>query len=475
MDRTTLDHFRVYQRVLDAVQGAVEQHVPNEFSGTSEMWEKLFSRRNAGRSFDSFFRMLDHRNDLALGIANLSEERFFADYVNLYSALMDPSDLRRIAPGLTGCPSLLQIHGLPANIAVMQNETRIRQLFEQIGEPPRPLRVLEVGAGYGGMANLLLKRGVVSSYTIIDLPDNLAQSAYFLTLENPEYSPHYCETRELQQDRQINFFTPNEIEKLSGSQYDLVLNCDSLGEMPASVAQSYVGFIFEHLAPAGVFYSKNGVQRNTNTVECLTDYGFARFELQAVMATPLSTGLMDDHSTVLFLAPGPPKREVDWPGLNLLSKIYKFGLSIEVEGLASQLSNPPTIDGHRRFLIAAEELFSDPPVAAYVDHDFEDDQLNAAYQYLLGMHQYVFGSQEEALERLADYLTHSQSPAAEGQARVLLSSTNKDVLQDERLGSEVTRFFINTIRLPIKDDETAHAKFLRAVERRVRNRFLGQL
>ena len=220
----TLDQFIRNQQILEAIEKSLSLHPENEFSGTSELWKKLFARRMADRSFDSFFRMLDHKNDLTLGIANLSEERFFSDYIRLYTNTLNKEDIKRIAPGLTGCPSLLQVHGLPANIAVMQNETRIKQLMGHIGTPNHPLRVLEIGAGFGGMANLLIKRGVVFSYTIIDLPDNLAQSAYFLTFENPDFHAHYCETKEYLEKNHLNFFTPNEIKKLMQSQYDLIIN-----------------------------------------------------------------------------------------------------------------------------------------------------------------------------------------------------------------------------------------------------------
>lgn len=476
MERNTLDYFQTNRLILDRIQASVEQYPPNEFSGTAEMWEKLFSRRKANRAFDSFFRMLDHKNDLTLGIANLSEERFFSDYVKLYTEVLDEEDIRRIAPGLTGCPSLLQIHGLPANIAVMQNETRVKQLLNQIGLPSKPLRVLEIGAGYGGMANLLIKRGIVSSYTIIDLPDNLAQSAYFLTCENPGFQTHYCEASDQQTENHLNFFTPNEIGKLENSSYDLIINCDSLGEMPAGVARNYVAFISNKLSSTGTFYSKNGVQRNENTVENLSDYGFDRFQLNAAMATPLSTGLYDDHSTVLFLNRGPAVTNIDWRRLDILSKLYKFGLSTELEELARQLSGAELAANQRDFVDAVSLFFSNTGEAVINKQiTFGEANLNAAFTYLLGMYEFVFHSQDNAYGLLSEYIDQATSPLAEGQARIFLSKSRKSCLNDEEIQNEKTRFFINTIRLPIKDDEAAHTKFIGAAERRVRNRFLGKL
>jgi hypothetical protein len=476
MERNTLDYFQTNRLILDTIQAAVEQYPPNEFSGTAEMWEKLFSRRKANRAFDSFFRMLDHKNDLTLGIANLSEERFFSDYVKLYTEILDEEDIRRIAPGLTGCPSLLQVHSLPANIAVMQNETRVKQLLKQMGTPSKPLRVLEIGAGYGGMANLLIKRGIVSSLTIVDLPDNLAQSAYFLTCENPEFQAHYCEASDQQSENHLNFFTPNEIDKLDNSSYDLIINCDSLGEMPAEVARNYVAFVSEKLSSIGTFYSKNGVQRNENTVVNLSDYGFDRFHLNAIMATPLSTGLFDDHSTVLFLNRGPAANDIDWKSLDLLSRLYKFGLSTELEELASRLSEPELQANQRDFLEKVALFFSSAG-ATVPDRqtDFGAADLNAAFTYVLGMYEFVFRSQDIACSLLSEYIEQAASPLAEGQARIFLSKYRKASLNDGEIRSELTRFFINTIRLPIKTDEAAHTKFLNAAERRVQNRFLGQL
>jgi hypothetical protein len=98
---------------------------------------------------------------------------------------------------------------------------RIRELF---GEFDRPVRILEIGAGYGGTAYWLYKlaSSQIESYSIVDLPlTNVAQS-YFL---NKTGTPcHVLNGQEL-----------NEIQPV-----DIVINQDSFPEMPEREVRRYL-------------------------------------------------------------------------------------------------------------------------------------------------------------------------------------------------------------------------------------------
>ncbi|MGH1418066.1 MAG: putative sugar O-methyltransferase [Hyphomicrobiaceae bacterium] len=473
---TTLDQYAIYQKIMAAIDTSLTTHASNEFSGTSKMWREIFSRRNSDSGFDSIFRLLDQNNDVTLGVANLGDPKFQTDYVRLYETIHTQKDICRITPSDTGCPSLIQVHGRPANLAIMQNETRIKQLFDYDEFPKRPIRVLEIGAGYGGMANLLIKRGAVISYTIVDLPDNLALSAYYLTMENPDFTAHYCAQEEFTNDGNLNFFTPGEISKIGIDTYDLVINCDSLGEMPADVCRNYVDRIYHALLPGGLFYSKNGVQRNEGTVENLSQFKFDQFELLSVQPSPLSTGLFDDHSTVLLLKKNVAKHTVDWNQLDILSWLLKFGLGPELDRLCKDLGAGTLGADQILFLKQMKSLF-DNSQTSLIENKFEydDKDLVAAAMYMVGMHQFVFHDHEEATSALEKYIEIGKSPVAVGQALIFLSGNRHDVLKTNNFKHELTRFFIRTNRLPISTEKEAKDRFFNAAVKRVRNRFLGLL
>lgn len=458
---------RLYDSIISSIDGAVKAYPDNEFSSRSAIWDKIFDRRASPKQFESFVRMLDASNDTTLGIANLSEPRFYAAYEKLFEGLFSREEVERVTPGTTGNPTLIHVHGIPSAIPVLQNETRIRQLHPYL-PTGRKLRVLEIGAGYGGMANLLLKRGVVESYTVVDLPDNLAISAFFLPLENPDYTARVCPDQIDDEPGHLNFLLPSEIGKVKGQSYDLVINCDSLGEMPASVARAYVDFISQRLSINGIFYTKNGVQRGPGTCARLSDYGFEKFEIVDIMPTPFSTGMLDDHSTVLVLKRGQSELSM-WRSLDLIADLFKFGLAEEITALPQRLIGRSLSPADRQFLHAMEQLFSSPSRASE-GRDYGEFGLEQAHVYMAGLHDAAFGAPDMGQTLLERYRQHPLSALAESQAVLIgTGGTGEIVLDDARL--PMTRFYLSTTKIPIVADPAARAKFFRAGVNRAKARF----
>jgi putative sugar O-methyltransferase len=464
------DKKAVYDSIIAAIEASIRRFPDNAYSSQSAIWDGFFERRTSPKQFQSFVHMLNRDSDITLGVANLSEPRFYAHYAKVFEALFSKEEVERLIPGETGHPTLIEVHGVPASIPVLQNETRIRQLAPYL-PAGRRLRVLEIGAGYGGMADLLIKRGVVESYTIVDLPENLALAAFFLTLENPEFSSNVCPDKIGAEGSSLNFLLPNEIEKISDQKYDLVINCDSLGEMPASVARAYVDFISRHLSNDGIFYSKNGVQRGVGTCERLSNYGFEKFGIVDVLPTPFSTGMLDDHSTVLVLKKGRSEPGI-WRSLNIVADLFKFGLTSEIEHLGSNIVKGTVSDAERKFLGAAEQLFTPPHGSRrVVDADFGTEELNQAYVYLSGIFEFVFGSLDAGRSRLERYLANAKSPVAESQAILILSGGTAKIRLDN-LRDTKTSFYLSTTKIPIVADFTARGKIYRSAINLARLRFM---
>jgi hypothetical protein len=118
---------------------------------------------------------------------------------------------------------------------------RISQVLKT-AENQSPLNIVEIGGGYGGLC-LWLHRMMaerIASYTIIDLPITNAVQAYFLssTLEREVVLCGDAElyTRKTAGVRLVPHFA---LANLPGS-YDLLLNQDSMPEMPASEVERYL-------------------------------------------------------------------------------------------------------------------------------------------------------------------------------------------------------------------------------------------
>lgn len=113
-------------------------------------------------------------------------------------------------------------------------------------------RLAEIGGGFGGLAWYL--HDAAQSYTILDLPfTNVIQGWFLLKAGLPVSLPGETDAR-------IRILPWWEIHR--DERYDLVINQDSIPEMPPDTAEMYVGRIRE-IAP--LFYSINQEAAAVNT------------------------------------------------------------------------------------------------------------------------------------------------------------------------------------------------------------------
>lgn len=127
------------------------------------------------------------------------------------------------------------------------------------------IRILEIGAGYGGLAYFLWKILKPAAFYIVDLPESLAFSSVYLTLtvglEGAScvvYEANKPETLIAPQDGFA--FLPNfSIDDLRGTdKFDLVINTGSFGEMTEEQVGQYADIINELLSEGGVIFEDNG-------------------------------------------------------------------------------------------------------------------------------------------------------------------------------------------------------------------------
>jgi putative sugar O-methyltransferase len=87
-------------------------------------------------------------------------------------------------------------------------------------------RVLEIGAGYGRMAQVLTTLRPDVEYTIVDIPPAIAVSKYYLSRVMP--------------NSKIRFLLPQELNSLAAGSFDLAFNISSFDEMPAEFSVHYL-------------------------------------------------------------------------------------------------------------------------------------------------------------------------------------------------------------------------------------------
>ena len=136
-------------------------------------------------------------------------------------------------------------------VALRINEA-IRNYLNKEG---KKLKLLEIGAGFGGLAYWILKlqRLNISTYTIIDLPIINVLQGYFLSKALGDSTVSlYGET--FRDDATIFVLPTFTITTMNGNDLDVLINQDSMPEMTDQIVENYLRFARENIK---MFFSYN--------------------------------------------------------------------------------------------------------------------------------------------------------------------------------------------------------------------------
>ena len=115
------------------------------------------------------------------------------------------------------------------------------------------LRVLEIGAGFGGVAYQLNQILDIKKYTIVDIPESLYLSYLYLS-ENTKKTCVFSSQEKIENG--FEFAMPDQLHNVD-TQFDLIINTISMGEMDLQMVEIYKKFIDERLASEGFFFLIN--------------------------------------------------------------------------------------------------------------------------------------------------------------------------------------------------------------------------
>jgi putative sugar O-methyltransferase len=122
--------------------------------------------------------------------------------------------------------------------------------------------VLEIGAGYGRFADLVLRAHDDTRVVIVDIPPALALSEAYLTACHPHSATHrfrrgmpIAELARSVAASRLAFLTPNQFAELDPIGADVAVNVSSLHEMRTDQVAEYLRLVDGH-AGGGFFYTK---------------------------------------------------------------------------------------------------------------------------------------------------------------------------------------------------------------------------
>lgn len=116
--------------------------------------------------------------------------------------------------------------------------------------------ILEIGGGYGSLARTIMGLNPNAKYVMIDLPETLFFAEVFLRHSFPEKSFAYADERGHDADADIVLVPAALRRVLTGKQFDLAINTNSLGEMPRAEAIDWLTWLASDIRPAK-FWSLN--------------------------------------------------------------------------------------------------------------------------------------------------------------------------------------------------------------------------
>lgn len=272
----------------------------------SDLWEMLSKNKEISDDF------LDPRKGTTWGFGGKppsSEEEYaqrFRDWVERYKGRVSPEDLCNYPEPNVGSPCILEYEKYRASVLYIKNFALAKFITSLI--PIRNPKILEIGAGYGGMAEVLMRLRPIASYSVVDLPEVLPLSKYYLTQTHP--------------DQKLHFFEP---DSLQDEQYDIVINTLSFGEMPEETAKAYIDWTMRH---SKYLISINSVKRTPQGVKKYSDYGFHKYTIEKILPQPDISGAFNAQHLVLLVKPGPAN--ISAAELNRMQTLMDLGLQEDV-------------------------------------------------------------------------------------------------------------------------------------------------
>jgi hypothetical protein len=172
--------------------------------------------------------------------------------------------------------------------------------------------VMEIGAGYGGLAYHLSRIVRKAKYVIVDLPETLLFAAAYLTIACPERSLYLYDSKDIRAASSSDFaqydfvLLPNYgLQYLNNLRFHLAINVGSFQEMNCEQLDAYLDFLKPRLS--GVLYSQNQDShiRNTSPINVTQALGkrFATEEVRGVKAFSPAAILLSHPSRLLDVRP----------------------------------------------------------------------------------------------------------------------------------------------------------------------------
>lgn len=359
------------QRRIGIVRNAIERNADVSrgmaAGRTSGFWADIFSQRRIYPDLNALLVCRREGNIMGVGDdpqGSLEREQAYCARVHhIYRQMADGKFVRSLPESSFGSPLAFEHDGITrsANFWINTATTsRVVDFARRYGKSG-PLRILEIGPGWGMCAYQLHHAIDIESYTLVDLPENLYVSTLHLGTVLPDRPIQFIDVvgEELAQvaSGAIHACLPGAIGRIR-AQFDLVINSFSMQEMDLESVRQYIDWIDTVLSPEGIFVSLNAHAKAG--VAKPSDYRYEKFHIHHWnVFRPVPSGFYNTIPYEVVIG----RRRADSPDYPTecqdgLGWLMQVGLDKNVEDLAGALVQGNLSREQREALRIYNEFFA---------------------------------------------------------------------------------------------------------------------
>jgi hypothetical protein len=419
--------------VRSAIERDALQSAKTAAGRTSVFWVDMLAERPNYPSINEI--TVFRRENFAYGIGHdrqggLEQERDYSGRIHhIFRRMVSADFVARVPESSFGAPLAFEHDGILRSAAFWIQSVTARRTLDFVGEFGKrgPLRVLEIGAGWGACAYQLHHVLEVENYLIVDIPENLYMSTLYLSSVLPNRQLDLVDvagpTIRAIETNAIAACLPGAIERIE-AKFDLVLNSFSLQEMDLESVQAYIDWVATVLSDEGIFVSLNSHAKAG--VRNPSDYGYRKFHIHhwgVFRKCPPGYFNTIPYEVVLGRRRSDSPRYSD-DVQDVLGWLMQSGLDQELEGLCKRFTSgalgtedEKLIASYCRFFLADND--ADRRVALKEASAVDNSPMTAFVGGQLAM---VCGDPNSARALFADACSRGLAGFARVRAEVLLAA-----------------------------------------------------
>jgi putative sugar O-methyltransferase len=419
-----------------AIERNAEVSASTRTGKTSEFWQTVFQDRPNFPDLNEV--MTFRRSGFGYGIGDdrlgdiEREKRVDAQRYHIFESMVPKEFVASLPEAIFGAPMLFEMHGLTRSVSFFINAYTTYRVLEMVRRHGKrgPLRIAEIGPGWGACVHQLHSAAEVDSYLMIDLPENLYLSTLYLSAALPQRKLQFVDVEGDSishiETGSIAACLPGAVSRID-AKFDLVLNSFSLQEMALDSVKAYIEWVDNHLSDDGIFVSLNS--HGKAGVRQPSDYGYDRFHLYefGVFRTkPQGYFNTIPYEAVLGRRKG---RSPDYPStfLNALGCLMQLGLDEDLVPLSRGLITGNLTDQDAALLLIFDRVFSAgaPKDKAALLREAEALDRSAIAPFVAAQVALIGNDNAACRSKLEESITRGLSGFARLRADVLLAAMQK--------------------------------------------------